>query len=78
MENTYKKFRYQINSFVLNVSTCIQLTKICILPEGLGDGGAHLVVQLLCWVGVEVGHSQVFGAGAVHAGNHVTHGPALL
>ena len=49
--------------------------QIRILPEDLVDGGEHLVVQLQCRFGVEVGHTS---EGAVHDGHKVFHGPALL
>ena len=44
--------------------------QLVVLAEHEGDGWAHVVVQLLGRIGVEVGHTEVLGEGAVHAGHH--------
>ena len=51
---------------------------LCILSQCLGYGRTHVVVQLLCRVGVKVGHAEILGEGTVHAGHNSTDRPSLL
>ena len=52
--------------------------ELVVLAEGEGDGGAHVVVQLLGGVGVEVGHGEVLGESLVEARHHGADTPPLL
>ena len=54
------------------------LVHLCVLPQGLGDGGTHEVLQLLLRCGVDVSHGDVPGEGGVETGHHGTHRLALV